>query len=166
MSRGQLANSRMPAVKEDDSYMTAALTERAQSFGHLFVDRIEETPNREAFRYRVGENWKSMSWAQTKERVFDLAAGLVGLGVQPAAAGGDRVHHPDRVDPGRPGVMCAGGATTTVYPSTAREDVAYILADSESVVVFAEDAEQVNKVWTPTCRTCGPSCCSTAPRPM
>ena len=36
-------------------------------------------------------------------------------------------------------IMCAGGATTTVYPSTTAEDVAYILADSECRVVFAED---------------------------
>ena len=42
--------------------------------------------------------------------------------------------------------MCAGGATTTVYPSTMAEDVAYILADSECRVVFAEDEGQVAKL--------------------
>ena len=42
--------------------------------------------------------------------------------------------------------MCAGGATTTVYPSTTAEDVGYILADSGSVVAFAEDAAQAAKV--------------------
>ncbi len=42
--------------------------------------------------------------------------------------------------------MCAGGATTTVYPSTMAEDVAYILADSECRVVFAEDDDQVAKL--------------------
>ena len=39
-----------------------------------------------------------------------------------------------------------GGATTTVYPTTTHEDVAYILADSESKIVFAEDEVQVAKV--------------------
>ncbi|MFI5425694.1 AMP-binding protein [Aeromicrobium sp. UC242_57] len=43
-------------------------------------------------------------------------------------------------------VMAAGGATTTVYPTTMAEDVAYILADSDSKVVFAEDDEQVAKL--------------------
>ena len=43
-------------------------------------------------------------------------------------------------------IMCAGGATTTVYPSTNTEDTAYILSDSESQVVFAEDDEQVAKL--------------------
>lgn len=125
--------------------MTAALTDRAQSFGHLFVDRIEQTPNREAFRYLVGGAWRSMSWAQTKVRVFNIAAGLVKLGVQPqqrvAIASTTRIEWilADM------GVLCAGAATTTVYPTTAREDVAYILGDSESVVLIAEDAGQANK---------------------
>ena len=44
------------------------------------------------------------------------------------------------------GIMCAGGATTTVYPTTQHEDVAFILGDSESKVVFAEDDVQVAKV--------------------
>ena len=42
-------------------------------------------------------------------------------------------------------IMCAGGATTTVYPTTQHEDVAFILADSESKVVFAEDDVQVGQ---------------------
>jgi long-chain acyl-CoA synthetase len=125
--------------------MTAALTDRAQSFGHLFVDRIEKTPNREAFRYRVGDNWKSISWAQTKVRVFNIAAGLVSLGVQPqqrvAIASTTRIEWilADL------GILCAAGATTTVYPTTAREDFAYILGDSDSVVLIAENVEQANK---------------------
>jgi long-chain acyl-CoA synthetase len=43
-------------------------------------------------------------------------------------------------------VMCAGAATTTVYPSTMADDVGYILADSECRVVFAEDDGQIAKL--------------------
>ena len=43
-------------------------------------------------------------------------------------------------------ISCAGAATTTVYPATAEPDVGYILSDSGSVVVFAENADQVAKV--------------------
>ncbi len=41
--------------------------------------------------------------------------------------------------------MCAGAATTTVYPQTNAEESAYILSDSESRVLIAEDAEQLAK---------------------
>ena len=87
-----------------------------------------------------------MTWTQTKDRVFDLAAGLIDLGVQPqqrvAIAATTRIEWilSDLA------ILCAGGATTTVYPSTAAPDVAYILGDSESVVVFAENEEQAEKV--------------------
>ena len=40
------------------------------------------------------------------------------------------------------GIMCAGAATTTVYPTTEPEDAAYIVADSGSKVLFAENAAQ------------------------
>jgi long-chain acyl-CoA synthetase len=43
-------------------------------------------------------------------------------------------------------IMCAGAATTTVYPSTLAEDVAFIISDSESVAVFAEDDIQIAKL--------------------
>jgi long-chain acyl-CoA synthetase len=42
--------------------------------------------------------------------------------------------------------MCAGGATTTVYPTTMADDVAYILSDSECRYVFAEDDVQLGKL--------------------
>ena len=128
--------------------MTATLTERAQSFGHLFVDRVDKTPQGEAFRYRVGDDWKSLTWSQTRDRVFNLAAGLVDLGLEPqervAIASTTRIEWilADLA------ILCAGGATTTVYPSTAAGDVAYILGDSESVVVFAENPDQATKVLT------------------
>ncbi|HEX8781010.1 MAG TPA: AMP-dependent synthetase/ligase, partial [Nocardioides sp.] len=43
-------------------------------------------------------------------------------------------------------IMCAGAATTTVYPSTMTDDVAYILSDSECRIVFAEDDTQIQKL--------------------
>lgn len=43
-------------------------------------------------------------------------------------------------------ITCAAGATTTVYPTTSHEDVAYILADAGVKIVVAEDEVQVAKV--------------------
>src|SRR6185503_1257364 len=44
------------------------------------------------------------------------------------------------------GVMCAGAATTTVYPTTEPEDAEYIVRDSGSKVLIAENAAQAAKV--------------------
>lgn len=77
--------------------------------------------------------------------MFAIAAGLIGLGVRPeervALASSTRVEWilADLA------VMCAGAATTTVYPSTNAEESAFILADSDSRVLIAEDAAQLAK---------------------
>src|SRR4030095_16908363 len=44
------------------------------------------------------------------------------------------------------GIMSAGGATTTVYPSSTAEESAYILADSETRYAIVEDDSQLKKL--------------------
>jgi long-chain acyl-CoA synthetase len=44
------------------------------------------------------------------------------------------------------GVLCAGGATSTIYPSSTAEECAYVLGDSAAVFCFADDEEQVAKL--------------------
>jgi long-chain acyl-CoA synthetase len=125
---------------------------RPPSVAGLFLERVAATPDAEAYRYPVppvsGEgpdDWKSLTWAQAAERVYAIAAGLIELGVQSeqrvALASSTRLEWilADL------GIMCAGAATTTVYPQTNAEESAYILSDSESRVLIAEDAAQLAK---------------------
>ncbi|MFG2740591.1 AMP-dependent synthetase/ligase [Streptomyces chartreusis] len=125
---------------------------RPPSVATLFLERVAATPDAEAYRYPVPaasgqgpEDWKSLSWGQASERVYAIAAGLIELGVQPeqrvALASSTRIEWilADL------GIMCAGAATTTVYPQTNAEESAFILSDSESRVLIAEDAAQVAK---------------------
>ncbi|MBC7270664.1 MAG: AMP-binding protein, partial [Streptomyces sp.] len=125
---------------------------RPQSVARLFLERVAGTPDAEAYRYPVraesGEgpdDWRSLTWAGAAERVFDIAAGLIELGVRPeervALASSTRIEWilADL------GIMCAGAATTTVYPQTNADESAYILSDSGSRVLIAENAAQVAK---------------------
>ncbi|MEU0395989.1 AMP-dependent synthetase/ligase [Streptomyces sp. NPDC006208] len=125
---------------------------RPPSVAVLFAERVAATPDSEAYRYPVPpasgsgpDDWKSLSWGEAAERVHSIAAGLIDLGVQPeervALASSTRVEWilADL------GVMCAGGATTTIYPSTNAEESAFILSDSDSRVLIAEDAAQLAK---------------------
>ncbi|QZY30791.1 long-chain fatty acid--CoA ligase [Nocardioides coralli] len=111
-----------------------------------FHDRVEQSADLEAFRYPVGESWESVTWRQAGEKVSALAAGLLSLGLENeqrvGIASGTRYEWilADLA------IMCAGGATTTVYPTTNSEDTSYILGDAECRVVFAEDDTQVAKI--------------------
>jgi long-chain acyl-CoA synthetase len=111
-----------------------------------FLDRVRTSPDREAFRYPVGEAWESVTWQQTGDRVQRVAAGLMSLGIEPEQRVGIAAGTRFEWILADLAIMCAGAATTTVYPSTNAEDVTYILSDSECRVVFAEDDEQIKKL--------------------
>ncbi|WP_411125759.1 AMP-dependent synthetase/ligase [Streptomyces sp. x-19] len=125
---------------------------RPPSVAALFLERVAATPDVEAYRYPVPpaagsgpDDWKTLTWSDAAERVLAAAAGLIALGVRPeervALAANTRVEWilADL------GVLCSGAATTTVYPSTNVDETAFILADSGSRVLIAEDAAQLAK---------------------
>ncbi|MER6959044.1 AMP-dependent synthetase/ligase [Streptomyces sp. NPDC000618] len=125
---------------------------RPPSVAGLFLERVAATPDVEAYRYPVPaasgagpDEWKSLSWAQAAERVYAIAAGLIELGVQAeqrVALASSTRYEWILADLG---IMCAGAATTTVYPQTNADESAFILSDSESRVLIAEDAAQLAK---------------------
>jgi long-chain acyl-CoA synthetase len=124
----------------------AKIEHRAPSVARLFFDRVTATPHAEAFRYPYDDGWASVTWEQVGERVRHIAAGLIALGIMPedrVAIASSTRYEWILVDFA---VMCAGAATTTVYPTTISADVAYIVDNSGSRVVVAEDQAQVNKL--------------------
>jgi long-chain acyl-CoA synthetase len=126
------------------------IEERAASVAHLFRNRVTATPGSDAFMHArvtgAGDDWQTVTWREVKETVYAIGAGLVALGVGPeerVAIASSTRYEWALADLA---AMVAGGVTTTIYPSTIDDDVAFILTDSQSKVVFAEDAEQVAKL--------------------
>jgi long-chain acyl-CoA synthetase len=122
---------------------------RYQSIPEMFLARVADTPDDRAFAHPApgdaGEPvW--LTWAQVGDRARAIAAGLHDLGVRPE----DRVAilSSTRVEwvLADLGVMCAGAATTTVYPTTEPEDASFIVEDSGSTVLIAENADQAAKI--------------------
>lgn len=111
-----------------------------------FHERVKKSPNAEAFRYPEGDSWTSVTWKQASDEVARLAAGLLSLGLEMEQRVGIASNTRYEWILADLAIMCAGGATTTVYPTTNVEDTAYILSDSECHVVFAEDDEQIAKL--------------------
>jgi long-chain acyl-CoA synthetase len=128
----------------------SALADQAQSVGHLFRDRVAATPDRPAFLHAVvgdsGDEWVTVSWAELDRDVREIGAGLVALGIEPqdrVAVASNTRYEWALADLA---IMVSGGATTTIYPTTIADDVAFIVADSGAKVVFAENGEQLEKL--------------------
>ena len=135
----------------DEVVRRDVIDSRARSIAHLFRQRVAASGSREAFQYLVpdadgSERVERLTWDQTRQRADAWAAGLVALGVgledRVAIASTTRLEWvlADLA------IMTAGGATTTIYPTMLDADVAFIVADSGSRVVFAEDVDQVRKL--------------------
>jgi len=135
------------AFSASDEHNDLSLIEnRARSVAHLFVDRVAKSPEAEAFRFPQAQAWESVTWAQTDARVRRLAAGLIALGIeseQRVALASSTRYEWVIADLA---VMLAGAATTTIYPTTSESGVTYIVADSQSRLVFAEDDTQIAKL--------------------
>ena len=117
-----------------------------RSVAALFLARVRATPDAPAFLHPEGDRWATLTWRDTERRVRAVASGLRALGL----ADEERcsILASTRVEwlLADLAVLCAGGATTTIYPSSTAEDCAYILSDSGSAYVFVEDAAQLAKL--------------------
>ncbi|TVQ90264.1 MAG: long-chain fatty acid--CoA ligase [Deltaproteobacteria bacterium] len=108
--------------------------------------RIEQTPDRTAWQHRIGGDWAKVSWREFGERVRALSCGL--------RAGGLR--HGERVAilcstrlewiEADLAALCAGGAVSTIYPSSTAEECGFILSDSGATVCFVESVDQLQKI--------------------
>jgi long-chain acyl-CoA synthetase len=122
------------------------LNRKTTSISQLLARRVHDTPDREAYRYPVGEQWRSMTWRQAGERIKAMAAGLLSFGLDREDRVGILCNTRVEWLLADLGIMAAGGATTTVYPSSTAEESAYILADSEARYAIIEDDKQLAKL--------------------
>jgi long-chain acyl-CoA synthetase len=123
------------------------IDKRPRSLVHMFRQRVEDTPNDDAFYYPVEGGWQESSWGHTNDLVVGLAAGLLALGIEPQ----DRVAiiASTRYEwvLGYLAILWTGAAVTAVDPTADDDTIARVLADSGARVVLAEDYELVQTLW-------------------
>ena len=118
-----------------------------RSVASMVLHRVQATPDAEAYYYPdEQEVWHTMLWKDVGVRVQSIAGGLRALGLELeercSILCSTRVEW-ILVDLG---INAAGAATTTIYPSSTAEDCAFILNDSGTKILFAEDEAQVDKI--------------------
>jgi long-chain acyl-CoA synthetase len=111
----------------------------------LLLQHAQERPDAPAIREKRRGRWHELTWSGYADRVKRAAAGLKALGVQP----GDRVaihgeNRPEWVIADL-AIQGIGAVSVGVYPTSPAAEVEYLLGHSESVVLIAEDEEQLDK---------------------
>jgi long-chain acyl-CoA synthetase len=119
---------------------------RFDSLPQMFFERARALASRPRYRYRHGNVWQEVTWEQMADRVRALAAGLLELGVSP----GDRVAllsatRAEWMELDLATLAC-GANTVPIYPSNLAAECGYIVANSDSSIVFVENDAQRDKI--------------------
>ena len=109
----------------------------------LAVDKYGDGP---AQRFKSGDAWVDRSYSELGRSVREISLGLVDLGIVPGEKVAILSHTRHEWTDACFGILTAGAALVTIYQTNSAEECQYVLAHSDSRAVFAEDAEQLEKV--------------------
>jgi long-chain acyl-CoA synthetase len=120
--------------------------------GRTFCDLLAETagqyPDHPAYSDTDGGDWQTITWQQTRQLALQVAAGLVGLGLQP----GERVAMmlPNCTEHvlADLGTMHAAGVPVTFYATLAAEQIGYVAANCAAVIAVIDGAGELAR-WQP-----------------
>ncbi|HEY1356796.1 MAG TPA: AMP-dependent synthetase/ligase [Thermoleophilaceae bacterium] len=124
----------------------AAQATGSKTIADMLPLAVERFGDQAAQRYKVGEDWKDISYAELGEIVREVSLGLIDLGLEP----GDKVsilaHTRPEWTHASFGIFTAGCTLVTIYQTNSPEECQYVAGHSESRAVFVEDAEQLGKI--------------------
>jgi long-chain acyl-CoA synthetase len=117
----------------------------ADTVSALPGEAAERFPDHVAARYKAGDDWQEMNYADAGQAIKELALGLVDLGVEP----GDRVCilASTRVEwvLAMYAISAAGGIVVPIYPTNSPKECAWVAGNSGAVAVICEDEDQRKK---------------------
>jgi long-chain acyl-CoA synthetase len=117
-----------------------------QTISEMFVSVTKKFADKAAFGFKVGDEWKTITFAQVRDTVEKISSGLKALGLKAE----DRV---GIISPNNQlwamadyGTVCARGIVATIYPTLTAKQVWWIAQHAECRFIFAGDREQGEKV--------------------
>src|SRR5581483_1804118 len=112
----------------------------------VFFSQAARMAARPLVHYPDGDAWKIHTWSDMKRDVLAVASALIDAGVKP----GDRVilMSENRLEwlYCDFGIQSAGAVTVPLYPSTSKEAIAKIVANSQAVLAIASDAKLASEL--------------------
>ena len=117
-----------------------------KSIYELFKNVCDKNPDKVAYRYKDGGEWRPVTWKENQETCKNISKSLMALGI----AKDDKVN-----------ILCSprlewiqvdvatvsiGAVIVGIYSSNLAGDCAYIINHSDAVVLFIENQKQLDKI--------------------
>jgi long-chain acyl-CoA synthetase len=118
----------------------------SKTIADLLPLAVERHGDAAAQRFKVGDEWKDVSYAELGGAVKEVALGLVDLGIEPGEKISILAHTRPEWTHACFGILTAGATLVTIYQTNSPEECQYVLHHSDSRAVFVEDGEQLAKI--------------------
>lgn len=114
----------------------------------LFLERVHESENETAFRYKELGIYKGITWKEYREQVEDFAFGLIGLGLKPGNTVAIMADPCPEWFYADMAILMAGGIDFGIYTTSSVKEMHYSLEVGQAVLFIAENQEYVDKIFT------------------
>ncbi len=116
------------------------------TISELFYRTVKDNAQKNLFYHKKDGNWQGISGNEVLTTVRNISFGLHALGIN----GKRNVSILSNNSPWWAmtdyGIICSGCASVSIYPTLIAKQIEYIINDSESVAVFVENQEQLDKM--------------------
>lgn len=118
----------------------------ADTIARSFLKSVETRGDRPAIREKKFGIWQPTSWREWLQISKDIAFGLHASGLRPGDVASIIANAVPEWVYADMGILCAGGVSSGIYPTDSSSQVEYLINDSSTKVIFAEDEEQLDKI--------------------
>ncbi|QOZ73921.1 AMP-dependent synthetase/ligase [Bradyrhizobium arachidis] len=118
----------------------------ADTIAKSFLLAAETRGERPAIREKKFGIWQPTSWREWLAISREIAYALRATGFMPGDVASIIANAVPEWVHADMGILCAGGVSSGIYPTDSSAQVEYLVNDSGTKVIFAEDEEQLDKV--------------------
>lgn len=127
----------------------------ADTIAKSFLRAAETRGERPAIREKKFGIWQPTSWREWLVISREIAYALRAIGFMPGDVASIIANAVPEWVHADMGILCAGGVSSGIYPTDSSSQVEYLVNDSGTKLIFAEDEEQLDKILA--CRAHCPS---------
>src|SRR6195952_4111587 len=118
----------------------------ADTIAKSFLLAVETRGDKPAIREKKFGVWHPTSWRQWLQISKEIAYALRAVGFRPGDVPSIIANAVPEWVFADMGILCAGAVSSGIYPTDSAAQVEYLVNDSSTKVIFAEDEEQLDKI--------------------
>jgi long-chain acyl-CoA synthetase len=117
----------------------------AETLPKSFLLAVAKRGDQPAMREKEFGKWRAITWNDWLARSREIAYALHAAGFRPGDIASVLANTIPEWSYADLGILCAGGVSSGIYPTDSTKQVAYLINDSKTKILFVEDDEQLDK---------------------